>query len=76
MDADSSQQNDSWVPSYRLDWSYWKSEGHIDVYLHVEGVSMDHFRYAYAWQDPNGSAFGVTGINHSPAFAFFAPYEA
>jgi ABC-2 type transport system ATP-binding protein len=71
-----SQINDTWVPSFRVDWANWESEGHIDVYLHIDGILMNDFRYAYSWQVPNGTAFWASGFNHSPAFAFFAPFEA
>ena len=67
---------EDWTPSYTVDWSNWETEGHIDLVMSVEGCSMDGFRYAYSWQLPNGSQSAASGLNHTPAFAFFAPFEA
>ena len=67
---------ESWEPSYTVDWSKWESEGHVDLYMHVDGCDASDFRYAYSWQLANGSGFWASGITYMPVFGFIIPFEA
>ncbi len=64
------------MPSYTVDWSKYEPEGHVDLYMHVEGCDASDFRYAYSWQLPNGGGFWASGIITMPMFGFIIPFEA
>ncbi len=66
----------SWTPSFTIDWSKWESEGHIDYFMHVDGINPKGFRYAYSWQLANGSAFWASGFIYEPEFNFFVTFDA
>ena len=70
------QSLDSWEPSYTVDWSKYESEGHVDLYMHVDGCDASDFRYAYSWQLANGSQFWASGFLPAPMFGFIIPFEA
>lgn len=80
IDVASRTANDgaAWTPSYTVDWSKWvtgTADGHIALYMHVDGCDATGFRYAYSWQLANGSAFWSSGFLYEPAFGFIPPFE-